>query len=100
MRPVPQYEATVEYLPQKIRILGPSILTTMIESVAFATNAETILAQYYVVCSVSGRRIPVSELKYWSVKSQKPYASPYMVDILEFYPHLVDAGVDTVSVDT
>lgn len=28
----------------------------------------------YVVCAVSGERIPLDELKYWSVERQEPYA--------------------------
>ena len=27
----------------------------------------------YVICSVSKKRIPLSELKYWSVDRQEPY---------------------------
>ena len=27
----------------------------------------------YVICSVSKKRIPLSELKYWSVERQEPY---------------------------
>ena len=29
----------------------------------------------YVVCAVTGRRIPVRDLRYWSVELQEPYAS-------------------------
>jgi hypothetical protein len=28
----------------------------------------------YVVCAVTGRRIPLSALRYWSVDRQEPYA--------------------------
>ena len=27
----------------------------------------------YVVCAVTGRRIPLDELRYWSVQRQEPY---------------------------
>tara|TARA_Y100001936_G_scaffold244540_1_gene285081 strand:+ start:397 stop:600 length:204 start_codon:yes stop_codon:yes gene_type:complete len=27
----------------------------------------------YVICSVTKKRIPLSELKYWSVERQEPY---------------------------
>ena len=30
----------------------------------------------YVVCAVSGKRIPVDALRYWSVELQEPYAGP------------------------
>ena len=29
----------------------------------------------HVVCAVSGQRIPLDELRYWSVARQQPYAS-------------------------
>lgn len=29
----------------------------------------------HVVCAVSGRAIPLDELRYWSVERQEPYAS-------------------------
>lgn len=28
----------------------------------------------YVVCAVTGKQIPLRELKYWSVEKQEPYA--------------------------
>ena len=30
----------------------------------------------YVVCAVSGKRIPLEALRYWSVELQEPYAGP------------------------
>ena len=29
----------------------------------------------HIVCAVTGRRIPLDELRYWSVARQQPYAS-------------------------
>ena len=29
----------------------------------------------HVTCAVSGERIPIDELRYWSVERQEPYAS-------------------------
>jgi hypothetical protein len=29
----------------------------------------------HVVCAASGERIPLDELRYWSVSAQEPYAS-------------------------
>lgn len=29
----------------------------------------------FVICAVTGRQIPISELRYWSVELQEPYAS-------------------------
>jgi hypothetical protein len=30
----------------------------------------------HVICAVTGRQIPLEELRYWSVERQEPYASP------------------------
>ncbi|MFZ5719269.1 MAG: DUF2093 domain-containing protein [Pseudomonadota bacterium] len=30
----------------------------------------------YVVCAVTGQKIPLEQLRYWSVELQEPYASP------------------------
>lgn len=39
-------------------------------------NFEILEAGDYVICAVTGNRIPLSQLKYWSVKRQEAYASP------------------------
>ena len=33
----------------------------------------------HVICAVTGARIPLHELRYWSVERQEPYASPEAV---------------------
>ena len=48
-------EAVVSYLDATLRVLKPGT---------------------YVRCAVSGERIPLDELKYWSVEKQQAYASP------------------------
>ena len=30
----------------------------------------------HVVCAITGERIPLHELRYWSVERQEPYISP------------------------
>ena len=30
----------------------------------------------HVLCAITGRQIPLEELRYWSVERQEPYASP------------------------
>jgi len=30
----------------------------------------------YVTCAVTGQRIPLDELRYWSVDRQEPYVGP------------------------
>lgn len=30
----------------------------------------------FVLCAVSGEKIPLESLRYWSVEHQEPYASP------------------------
>ena len=51
-------EAIVQYLDADLRILKPGT---------------------YVLCAVTGRRIPLEELKYWSVARQEAYSSPEAV---------------------
>jgi hypothetical protein len=47
-------EARVKYLPGSFRVLS---------------NGD------HVVCAVTGRRVPLDALRYWSVERQEPYAS-------------------------
>jgi hypothetical protein len=47
-------EARVHYMPGTFRVL---------------TSGD------HVVCAVSGRQIPLDELRYWSVERQEAYAS-------------------------
>lgn len=51
-------EAMVQYLDANLRLIKPGS---------------------YVVCAVTGQRIPLDQLKYWSVERQEPYASPEAV---------------------
>ena len=48
-------EAVVEYLDANLRLVRPGS---------------------YVVCAVTGARIPLDQLKYWSVERQEAYAGP------------------------
>ena len=48
-------EAVVEYLDANLRLVKPGS---------------------YVRCAVTGERIPLDQLKYWSVELQEPYAGP------------------------
>ncbi|MCT8970355.1 DUF2093 domain-containing protein [Microbaculum marinisediminis] len=52
-RPAAQGEAVIQYLDGDFRILKPGS---------------------YVLCAVTGRQIPLSELRYWSVERQEAYA--------------------------
>ena len=51
-------EAIIQYLDADLRILKPGA---------------------FVVCAVTGQRIPLDELKYWSVERQEAYVSPEAV---------------------
>ncbi len=51
-------EAVVQYLDSNLRVVKPGA---------------------FVRCAVTGREIPLDELKYWSVELQEPYASPEAV---------------------
>jgi hypothetical protein len=37
---------------------------------------EILTQGYFVLCAVTGARIPLDELRYWNVELQEPYASP------------------------
>jgi len=51
-------EAVVQYLDSNLRVIKPGA---------------------FVRCAVTGRPIPLDELKYWSVERQEAYASPEAV---------------------
>jgi len=53
-RPLLPGEAHVDYLDGDLRVLSEG---------------------QFVVCAVSGKPIPLDELKYWNVDRQEPYAS-------------------------
>lgn len=40
-----------------------------------ANQFRVLASGDHVVCAVSGERIPIDELRYWSVAKQEPYAS-------------------------
>ena len=43
----------------------------------FQPNGFRVLATgSYVLCAVTGERIPLEALRYWSVDRQEPYVSP------------------------
>lgn len=52
-RPAAQGEAVIQYLDGDFRLLKPGS---------------------FVRCAVTGREIPLSELRYWSVERQEAYA--------------------------
>ncbi|WP_246179886.1 DUF2093 domain-containing protein [Microvirga thermotolerans] len=51
-------EAVVQYLDSDLRVIKPGA---------------------FVRCAVTGKPIPLDELKYWSVERQEAYASPEAV---------------------
>ncbi|TCT09954.1 hypothetical protein EDC22_106149 [Tepidamorphus gemmatus] len=54
-RPTAQGEAVIQYLDGDYRLLKPGA---------------------YVRCAVTGKQIPLAELRYWSVERQEAYAGP------------------------
>ena len=38
-------------------------------------NFEVIQDGDYVICAISGKKIPLEKLNYWNVKDQEPYFS-------------------------
>lgn len=63
-------EAQVQYLDGDFRVISPGT---------------------YVRCAVSGERIPLDELKYWSVDRQEPYATPNAV-LTRHHPQALNTG--------
>lgn len=59
-----QGEAKIQYLDGDFRVISPGA---------------------YVVCAVTGARIAIEELKYWSVDRQEAYATPEAV-LQRHYP--------------
>ena len=51
-------EAIIQYLDADLRVIKPGT---------------------FVICAVTGKQIPLDELKYWSVERQEAYASPEAV---------------------
>ncbi|NJR13624.1 MAG: DUF2093 domain-containing protein [Phyllobacteriaceae bacterium] len=51
---------------------------------------EVIVPGSYVLCAVTGRQIPIDELKYWSVDRQEAYAdiAASVIRERETRPHL------------
>lgn len=46
-------------------------------SLHYGPNGFRVIAPgSHVICAVSGERIPLEELRYWSGDRQEPYASP------------------------
>ncbi len=39
-------------------------------------NFEILSGGDYVLCGVTGKRIPIHQLKYWSVERQEAYGTP------------------------
>ncbi len=39
-------------------------------------NFEILEAGDYVLCAVTGERVPLARLRYWSVERQEAYATP------------------------
>jgi hypothetical protein len=38
------------------------------------SDYQVVVPGSYVTCAVTGERIPLSDLRYWSVERQEPYA--------------------------
>ena len=72
--PSGQGEAKIQYLDGDFRILSPGS---------------------YVLCAVTGVRIPLDELKYWNVDTQEAYATPNAV-LERLYPDAPRQATDSL----
>jgi len=41
-----------------------------------ANNFRMLSSGYHVLCAISGEKIPLDQLRYWSVARQEAYATP------------------------
>jgi hypothetical protein len=63
------------------------------DSIEAKQKAKTeLFVPYYVLCSITGDRISLSELTYWNIDQQIAYSRPEIIPISHFYPHLVPSG--------
>lgn len=66
----------------------------MIESDVPESIKSQFLQDFYVICSVSGDKIPLPQLLYWNVDKQVAYRGPDVIDPEEFPPYSVDISLD------
>src|SRR4051812_41478585 len=86
-------QAELHLFPQQFKLLGPPMLLATVQAVLSGDSPpeqikyrlEDTLADWYVICSISGEKIRLSELKYWDVDKQEVYARPELVPALGWY---------------
>jgi hypothetical protein len=86
--------ANLILLPGKFQITAPEelvLLTTNIvknislDNEQIKQEVEELWSHWYVVCSISGDKIPLNMLKYWNPITQEVYAKPELVRIQNEY---------------
>ena len=87
-------EASIQLCPGRFQVLGPSDLLSTLSRITSMSDDPKIqhelytkvVSQWFVVCSITNERIPLSELKYWDVEKNQAYKSPEIIPLHEQYP--------------
>ena len=80
-------KAEVHLKHSQAKITGSAELMSLMENTVKESSSQeeandriiAILSEWFVVCSVTGDPIPVTDLKYWNVEKQEVYKSPETV---------------------
>jgi hypothetical protein len=80
--------ATLILFPNRFQISGPYELMALtngivsnrsIDNEEMKYQVETLWSNWYVICAVTGDKVPLNLLKYWDVDLQEPYRGPDVV---------------------
>lgn len=77
-------KAELLYQPNALKIVGPSrllALMTTIEQMGLGYEEKLrqlhdLYSNWYVNCAITGEKIPITQLLYWSVEKQEAYVPP------------------------
>jgi len=76
--------ATLNYLPNKFQTVGPPELCFELQLITDSDKPDALKYQamlklfsgYYVICGISGEKIPLDMLSYWNLDQQIPFKGP------------------------
>jgi len=86
-------QALIQLCTGRFQILGPPDLLSTVSRITSITDDPKIqhelytkvVSQWFVVCSITNKQIPLSELKYWDVEKNQMYKSPEIIPLHEQY---------------
>jgi hypothetical protein len=88
-------KAEIKLHPGRFTIVGPEELVLMIDVIVHNSSLndnerkfqiDNILNKWYVICSVTGKKIYLDCLRYWDIELNEIYINPNVVPSL--YKHL------------